>query len=427
MADRKQRYDGPTVRQRSDGEGRLVYEMIRGAVAERDAPEFYLKKEEEVGDASTRTPRVCAITGLLAKYRDPKTGLYYATFEAFKKLQLQHDTQKRIDEGKIENRDETSEQKENEENTPRRSIWDAPIPGELTHREIAQQAKKKAEVEEAAALATIVAEQEATRAERKKQVSKKQLASRKVMDVKKARAAMLAEEKSNAGIRGPGRWLSLKTILARPELDVPCEGMNYPRPVLIGFSKPGIPEYVVPTPIGKEKPLDDEVDTGTRMIDSSDIMAVKTEEEEELDAEMTNSDEFTIEEASEDDFDDEGTIEEDERAALEEDDECLNLTAEEEKNALEEEANLSIEEILRRYQSQNRCFGEKPPSPSPEASSDFEGVDDEGEDDDETTLEEDAKALVEEAETVEEERNRLEKEAEIPIEELMKRYRNGSF
>jgi len=59
--------------------------------------------------------------------------------------------------------------------------------------------------------------------------------------------------------------------------------------------------------------------------------------------------------------DDEETIEEDERAALEEDDVRLNLTAEEERNALEDEANIPIEELMRRYQANNRQFGKKEP------------------------------------------------------------------
>ena len=42
------------------------------------------------------------------------------------------------------------------------------------------------------------------------------------------------------------------------------------------------------------------------------------------------------------------------------------------RNALEDEANIPIEELLRRYQSNNRRFGETEPSPSPENSSDFD-------------------------------------------------------
>ncbi|KAJ1628509.1 hypothetical protein T492DRAFT_1017924 [Pavlovales sp. CCMP2436] len=38
----------------------------------------------------TACARVCAITGLPAKYRDPKTGSYYATGEAFKELRRRH-------------------------------------------------------------------------------------------------------------------------------------------------------------------------------------------------------------------------------------------------------------------------------------------------------------------------------------------------
>ena len=48
MMDRKKRYDGPAIRQRSlkgDVPGKIVYELIRGATCERDAPEFYLKGE----------------------------------------------------------------------------------------------------------------------------------------------------------------------------------------------------------------------------------------------------------------------------------------------------------------------------------------------------------------------------------------------
>ena len=71
----------------------------------------------------------------------------------------------------------------------------------------------------------------------------------------------------------------------------------------------------------------------------------------------------------------------------------MNLTAEEERNALEDEANIPIEELVRRYQANNRRFGQKEPSPSPENSSDFDRDDLEDDDsgDNESTLEEDEK------------------------------------
>lgn len=70
----KDTYDGPTVRFFSrDGESRL--EFINGA-----------SFGSELCTTSSPYPEkpVCAVTGLPAKYRDPKTGLPYATMEAFK-------------------------------------------------------------------------------------------------------------------------------------------------------------------------------------------------------------------------------------------------------------------------------------------------------------------------------------------------------
>ena len=116
---------------------------------------------------------------------------------------------------------------------------------------------------------------------------------------------------SKQKLRGPGRWLSMKTILSRPELDVPTVGNRHPRPVLQGFSKPGIPKYVVATPqsVG-ERPLEEEVvkieqpnfDTGDdggttvataghnslnmRHIDSCDIMTIDDNNEDDA---LTNS------------------------------------------------------------------------------------------------------------------------------------------
>ncbi|XP_062195354.1 SWR1 complex subunit 2 [Phragmites australis] len=70
----KDTYDGPTIRFCSkDGESRL--EFINGA-----------SFGSELCTTSTPYPKksVCVVTGLPAKYRDPKTGLPYATMEAFK-------------------------------------------------------------------------------------------------------------------------------------------------------------------------------------------------------------------------------------------------------------------------------------------------------------------------------------------------------
>jgi hypothetical protein len=59
--------------------------------------------------------------------------------------------------------------------------------------------------------------------------------------------------------------------------------------------------------------------------------------------------------------DDEETIEEDERAALEEDDVRVREQSQYGRNALEDEANIPIEELMRRYQANNRQFGKKEP------------------------------------------------------------------
>uniref|UniRef100_A0A0D9X3E0 Vps72/YL1 C-terminal domain-containing protein n=1 Tax=Leersia perrieri TaxID=77586 RepID=A0A0D9X3E0_9ORYZ len=67
-------YDGPTIRFSSrDGESRL--EFINGATF-----------GSELCTTSAPYPEksICVVTGLPAKYRDPKTGLPYATMEAFK-------------------------------------------------------------------------------------------------------------------------------------------------------------------------------------------------------------------------------------------------------------------------------------------------------------------------------------------------------
>ena len=471
MIDRKKRYDGPAIRQRSlktDKPGTIVYELLRGAVSERDAPEFYLKNENHAPSTSAKEEKICAITGLPAKYRDPKSGMYYATIDAFKQLRLQYEKKEAEEKEnaavdvavKIE---EGQGQDQEQEQPKRASIWDPPIPGALTHREIAQMAKKKAEKEEQAAMQEFLRQQEEAKAaaaalRREKQGKTAKVApqtKRTKAQIKKAKEAMKREEEANKDLRGPGRWLSLKTLLARPELDVPAVGPQYPRPVIKGFSKPGIPQYVVPTPKSvEERPLDVEeikieqpdFDDGQpgntvtvvggkdtveieginspamRHIDSCDIMAM--EDNDDDDDAMTNSDDFTVENASDDEEDDEGTIEEDERAALEEDDERLNITAEEERNALEDEANIPIEELMRRYQSQHRQFGEKEPSPSPENSSDFDRDDDDDSEDNESTLEEDEKALQEDEDMLDadEEKKRLEDEANMPIEELMARY-----
>ncbi|GJN12681.1 hypothetical protein PR202_ga30981 [Eleusine coracana subsp. coracana] len=70
----KDTYDGPIVRFCSrDGDSRL--EFINGATFDSElctTPAPYPEKP------------ICVVTGLPAKYRDPKTGLPYATMEAFK-------------------------------------------------------------------------------------------------------------------------------------------------------------------------------------------------------------------------------------------------------------------------------------------------------------------------------------------------------
>ena len=81
--------------------------------------------------------------------------------------------------------------------------------------------------------------------------------------------------------------------------------------------------------------------------------------------------------------------------------------------------------VMRRYQANNRQFGQKEPSPSPENSSDFDRDEDDDSGDNESTLEEDEKALQEDEDMLDadEEQKRLEDEANMPIEELMARYR----
>ncbi|XP_074574434.1 SWR1 complex subunit 2 isoform X2 [Curcuma longa] len=67
-------YDGPQIRFISrDGESHL--EFIKGASFQNEITTTPVSYPEKT---------VCVITGLPAKYRDPKTGLPYATLEAFK-------------------------------------------------------------------------------------------------------------------------------------------------------------------------------------------------------------------------------------------------------------------------------------------------------------------------------------------------------
>ena len=173
--DRKKRYDGPAIRQRSlkgDVPGKIVYELIRGATCERDAPEFYLKGEQH----RKNEDKICAITGLPAKYRDPKSGSYYATIDAFKQLRLQQEKKEAEEKEKekenagtdvpVKMEDEQQQkQKQKQEQPKRASIWDPPVPGALTHREIAQMAKRKAEKEEQAAMQAFLKEQEEAKVE----------------------------------------------------------------------------------------------------------------------------------------------------------------------------------------------------------------------------------------------------------------------
>jgi vacuolar protein sorting-associated protein 72 len=68
-------YSGPVVRYRSSLDSGTTYTFTEVNVIPsiiNAKPKPYPKKP------------VCAITGMSAKYRDPKTGLYYATLEAFK-------------------------------------------------------------------------------------------------------------------------------------------------------------------------------------------------------------------------------------------------------------------------------------------------------------------------------------------------------
>ncbi|XP_042419119.1 SWR1 complex subunit 2-like [Zingiber officinale] len=67
-------YDGPQIRFLSrDGESHL--EFIKGASFQNEISTTPVSYPEKT---------VCVVTGLPAKYRDPKTGLPYATLEAFK-------------------------------------------------------------------------------------------------------------------------------------------------------------------------------------------------------------------------------------------------------------------------------------------------------------------------------------------------------
>lgn len=80
----KKKYEGPSIVHRSSiklNEGVTVVELARGAETpmplRQDAP-------------TPQKPNVCVITGQPAKYKDPLTGMPYATLEAFKEVRKRY-------------------------------------------------------------------------------------------------------------------------------------------------------------------------------------------------------------------------------------------------------------------------------------------------------------------------------------------------
>lgn len=119
-------YGGPTVRFYSrDGESHL--EFVNGA-----------SFGSELCTTSTPYPEksVCAITGLPAKYRDPKTGLPYATMAAFKTIReryLKEEPDKKRP--NMSNMGELFESVSSENSTPKKRRIEArsPLSGDLRH------------------------------------------------------------------------------------------------------------------------------------------------------------------------------------------------------------------------------------------------------------------------------------------------------
>ena len=112
-----------------------MYELIRGATCERDAPEFYLKGEQH----RKNEDKICAITGLPAKYRDPKSGSNTRTIGRFKQLLTTGEERSEEKEKEKENAEadvpvkmedeQQQKQKQKQEQPKRASIWDPPVPG----------------------------------------------------------------------------------------------------------------------------------------------------------------------------------------------------------------------------------------------------------------------------------------------------------
>ncbi len=80
----KKKYDGPSLVYRSSAKeeaGATVVALARGA----EIPELLRQPKP-----APVKPNVCVITGLPAKYKDPLTGMPYATIEAFKEVRARY-------------------------------------------------------------------------------------------------------------------------------------------------------------------------------------------------------------------------------------------------------------------------------------------------------------------------------------------------
>lgn len=80
----KKKYDGPSLVYRSSAKedaGAPVVALARGA----EVPELLRQPKP-----TPAKPNVCVITGLPAKYKDPLTGMPYATIEAFKEVRARY-------------------------------------------------------------------------------------------------------------------------------------------------------------------------------------------------------------------------------------------------------------------------------------------------------------------------------------------------
>jgi len=80
----KKKYDGPSLVYRSSAKedaGAPVVALARGA----EVPELLRQPKP-----TPAKPNVCVITGLTAKYKDPLTGMPYATIEAFKEVRARY-------------------------------------------------------------------------------------------------------------------------------------------------------------------------------------------------------------------------------------------------------------------------------------------------------------------------------------------------